>query len=520
MHAVALAVRAGVAFARTHGVWRALRLAIAGASALGPDGLVRRAANAERQAEDDARYAAWLAAHPTTGDETQRLGAVMAALNDPPLISVVCAVYNTEPRWLARCVASIRAQTYPHWELCLCDDGSTRAETAAALAALEGDAKIRIAHLPANAGIVHASNAALALAAGEFVAFVDHDDELAPEALAHVVARLAEARDLDILYSDEDKIDEHGTRREPHFKPDWSPELLRSCMYVSHLTVMRRSLALEAGGFRAGFDGAQDYDLMLRASARTDRIAHLPSVLYHWRMTSDSVANSQLGKPWAVDAGRRALEEDAERRKRAADVTSAGASGHYRVRYRLTRPPLVSVVLHAAAAEDAGASAIRDLRRQTRYGSAEYIAVAAGAGVGALNRAIRSSQGLHVLLIDADLAPRAPDWLEALLEFADEDAIGGVGGLVLAVDGTIETAGLVMGIGGAAGDAFHGEPEWTRGHLSNILDVRNVSAVSGACLLTRRSAFEAAGGLDERLTRAWDVDYGLRLRRAHLRAAI
>jgi GT2 family glycosyltransferase len=376
----------------------------------------------------------------------------------------------------------------------------------------------------ANGGIVAASNAALERARGEFVGFLDHDDELAPDALAEVVARIGEkpgdAPGADVVYTDEDKIDPTGARRQAHFKPDWSPELLDSCMYVSHFTVMRRRIVLEAGGFRAGFDGSQDYDLMLRVAERTGRIAHVPRVLYGWRMAPGSAASSQLAKPWAVRAGQRALEEAILRRGLSAAVTSAGAAGHFRVRYAIAGAPVTSILMPSASTATAAA-----IQRTTRGRRIDIVAAdpatPGGPLAARLNALARRATGDHLLFLHEDVEPCGPGWLDAMIEFSQQAHIGAVGPFLLRRDGTIDSAGLVLGAGGIAAGALQGAPGWTRGHLSNALDVRNCSAVSGACLLTRRDVFERLGGFDERFGEAlFAVDYGLRLGEAGLRVVV
>jgi GT2 family glycosyltransferase len=479
-----LAAAAAIRFARAHGVLRAASLGCAAVRTLGVRGLVRRAAADAGQREEDRRYQTWRIDHTRTAGDLHRLRAEIEGWRARPRISIITPVFNTPAGWLRRCIESVRAQAYPEWELCLCDDGSTDRGTIAALETFTGDPRIRAVRSPVNGGIVQASNAALALATGEFVAFLDHDDELAPDALAEMARRLIGDPALDVVYSDEDKIDDAGRHREPHLKPDWSPELLRSCMYVSHLTVMRRALVQAAGSFRPGTEGAQDYDLMLRVSRRTNRIAHVPAVLYHWRMASGSAANSQLGKPWAIAAGRRALEDDVAARGLRAEVTSAGAAGHYRVRYAIASTTTVMIVKTGDVPSP------------------------------------RRTADEHLLFVDAAVRPLTRESVNALLELSQQEEVGVVGGILLLSDGTIESAGLVLRADGSPLPIFRGEPTWTRGHLSNILDVRNCAAASGACLMTRRSVFEQVGGIDMGAGSLWDVDYCLRVRAAGFRVAI
>lgn len=510
--ATRLACGAAWRFTREHGVSHAVWLAILGVWTLGPRGLVRRAAAETRLNEDDARYRHWYPAHTRTARELDQLRIEMEAWPARPTISLLTPVYNTPSDWLRRCVESVQQQVYPHWELCLCDDGSTSAETMAALQEVSSDARVRVVRSALNGGIVRASNSALALATGEYVGLLDHDDELAPDALAEVVRCLQTQPDLDVVYTDEDKIDLSGNRSQPHFKPDWSPELMRSCMYVSHFTVLRRALVESVGGFRADTDGAQDYDLLLRAMERTSKIAHIPKVLYHWRMLSGSTASSQLGKPWAVAAGQKALEAHLERQSVPARVTSGEANGHYIVRYTRRQNPLVSIVVPPNAVPG-----VQSAMGRTRY---KHHEVVPAAGAPCENRRASGASGEFLLFMEGIDRRISDGWLDVLLGLAEQDGVGAVGAIVLFPDRTIENAGFAFGATGAPLPVFRGEPSWTRGHLSNILDVRNCAAVSGACLMTKRSTFDAVGGFDEAAGSLYAIDYCLRVRGRGLRVAV
>lgn len=503
---------------RQQGLSHTVRLAIAGVRTMGVRHVLSRAANAARQVEDDQRYREWAAQHPWTDDQAARLRADIATLPYRPTISIVTAVFNTEPAWLLRAAASVQNQIYPHWQLCLCDDGSTRQDTIAALETLRGSAGVRVIRLDTNSGISQASNAALSLATGEFVGFLDHDDELTKDALAEVVKALNGRPQPDIVYSDEDKIDEHGVLSQPHFKPDWSPELLLSCMYASHFTVMRRQLVVDAGAFRTGFEGSQDYDLLLRATERSSRVAHVPRVLYHWRTAPESAASSQLSKPWAVQAAERALTDHLARHG-GGDVRSAGPAGHFRVQFAIPKPPLVSVLVPGVFES----AALQQRLARTRYRAVEVLSGdTAGPDIAAcLNVLAGKATGEHLLVLDPGFEPADPSWLTTLVELSMRTGVGAAGPLLLGADGRIESAGIVIGTSECVSPAFAGEPAWARGHLSNLHDVRNVSALPASVFLTSRKAFELAGGFCDGLGLAlFTVDYGLRTRRAGLRTAI
>ena len=535
----------------THGIGELTRLAAAGVRTVGVRGLIRRAAAVRQLREDDARYRRWLETHGPGPSDLERLAGQVRSLPVQPLISIITPVFDTDGAWLRRCVDSVRQQIYPIWELCLWDDGSTRAETIDALRTFEGDPRIKIGRGRTNTGIAAASNAALSLATGAFAGFLDHDDELSPDALAEVVRVLADQPGLDILYSDEDKTDAAGERCHPHFKPDWSPELLRACMYTSHFTVMRRQLVLDLGGFRSGYDGAQDYDLMLRAVERTSRIAHVPKVLYHWRMAAGSAASSRLAKPWAISAGRRALEDHLRRTGLDAQVQQAQAASHFRVKYTIRGSPTVSLLLPCACgpAQDAAAPSrvVRALARtgsirlldvlvvchgelpaswRTALGEIPHLVVEAPAGrattPAALNRAAGHASGQYLMTLDPGLQLLEADWLETLVALSQLEAIGAVGPVLLQADGTVDSAGIVVGCGadGAAG-AFHGAPRWTWGHVANALHTRDCTAVDTACLMTKRAVFERVNGFDETFDGTLlAVDYGLRLREAGFRVLV
>ena len=511
---------------------------------------LRRAPTAEEEAE---RYARWIAINTPSEAQLQALSAEVAALSLRPLVSIITPVYNTDPKWLRACVESVRGQVYQNWELCLCDDASPAPATAASLREFENDPRIRIVRLPANEGISGASNAALAAARGEFIALLDHDDELTPDALAQMVRALNAQPDADLLYSDEDKIDEAGQRSNACFKPDWSPELFEHRMYTCHFTMMRRSIVDAVGGFRKGYEGAQDYDLWLRAIQRTDRIVHVPRVLYHWRTLPQSTASAGAAKPWAQDAGRRALLDYVKRAGVDADVQPGAAPGLFRIRRKITGRPLVSLVIPTAGKPrevrgrsfDLLAQAIRSVVERTAWPEWELIVVGDAAGLqpstlaaleGTLHRVlalpsegafnfsrkinvgVAASRGSHVLLFNDDLEVVDRDWMTAMLEYSQDPAIGAVGPQLLYPDGRLQHVGMIMGVAGIAAHAFHQHPGTTPGYFGSVIGPRNYSAVTAACMMSRREVFDRVGGFDEAFPIDFnDVDYCLRVRRAGYR---
>lgn len=484
-----------------------------------------RAAARELQAsalldERTAAYRRWAQAHAPDPAALAAMAAECAGFARRPLVSVITPVYNTDPRWLRACIASVAAQVYPDWELCLCDDGSTSEATRAVLRE-QTDPRIHVTFLKKNAGISAASNAALALARGEYIALLDHDDELTPDALYHVAKHLNAVPDTDVVYSDEDKRDADGGLSDPFFKPCWSPEHLLSAMYTCHLTVARKSLVDRVGGFRIGYEGSQDHDLMLRLSEVATRIDHLPHILYHWRRTPESTASNGSVKPWATDAGKRALEDYLRRNGVDGEVVSGGVPGLYRARFAITGNPLVTIVVVAENATEAAlADAVAALRAQTRYAPIEVV-TAAGAPsalTGQVNAAIRAAAGAHVVVIDAALRPLDDEWLEALLEYSQREAIGAAGGKIQYADGRLRHIGIVTCVAGGPAHIFEGYPGESYGYFSSAIGVRNYAALSGECLMTRRDVFERLGGFNEQWTwRDADIDYCVRARAAGLR---
>lgn len=531
-------------------MWRSVLGLVARIRYAGLVGTFRQIRDLQATDRHAALYRRWIELNTPTAEAHARMVEAVPSLGYKPRISVLTPVYNTDPRWLRACIESVRGQVYPDWELCLADDGSTARETLRVLQQYQGDSRIKLVRLTGNSGISVATNAALQAATGEFVALLDHDDELAPEALFEVVRLLNQHQDADFIYSDEDKLDAAAQRCDPYFKPDWSPEHFRSCMYTCHLMVLRASLVAELGGFRRGVEGSQDYDLVLRVIERSARIHHLPLILYHWRKVSGSMAASGLAKKWAVDAGERALSDHLVRSGTDAVVVRGPAPGLYRVRYRIAGKPLVSIVIPTdGRSREAGGrivnlltNCVRSIVEKSTYGHYEIIVADNGQlppatiayleGVShrrvhfegpfnyarKLNFAVRHSRGEHLLLFNDDIEVITPDWIEAMLEYSQQPAIGAVGAKLLYPDGRLQHIGVVMGVCGMAAHAFHSHPGSSAGYGSSALIVRNYSAVTAACMMTRRELYEQLNGFDERFVFDFnDTDYCLRLRREGLR---
>ncbi|HVJ27667.1 MAG TPA: glycosyltransferase, partial [Vicinamibacterales bacterium] len=383
-------------------------------------------------------------------------------------------------------------------------------------------------------------------------ALLDHDDELTPDALFHVAQFLNADPQADLIYSDEDKLDLTGSRCDPYFKPDWSPDHFLTCMYTCHLMVVRRSLLEEIGGFRRGYEGAQDYDLVLRLMERTRSIHHIPRILYHWRKLPESTASAGLAKPWAMDAGRLALEDYIKRNDLRAEVLPGPAPGVFRIKRAIRGTPLVSIVIPTAGRLrregtrefDLLASCIHSIRQLTSWPHYELIIVAEPPGLqpttlaalegvrhtvvtddGAsfnfsrkINLGASHAQGEHLVLLNDDVEVTDPAWLSSMLEQSQDPGIGAVGAKLLYPDGRLQHIGMVLGVGGVAAHAFHQHPGAAPGYASSAVSIRNYSAVTAACLMTRRTVFEQVGGFDEALPVDFnDIDFCLRVRAAGFR---
>lgn len=487
----------------------------------------------------DFQYRLWRREHLAERPDSTALRARAEQYAYRPLISLLTPVYNTDTRWLQKAVASVQAQCYPHWELCLVNDASTMGHVREVLdeyALL--DRRIKVKHLPHNEGIAGASRHALSCATGEFVGLLDHDDELSAEALLEVVAVLNEYPETDLVYSDEDKLEEDGAHVQPFFKPDWSPELLLSMNYITHFSVFRRALLLDIGGFRPGFDGSQDYDLLLRFTERTDKIRHVPQVLYHWRKSEQSAAGSVTAKPMAYTAARRAIEDALQRRGTAGAVLQL-SPGRYRVRYQLSHQPLVSIITCAQDGWPCARECLKSVETKTDYPKYEIIIVdsstaedraapyrttiskkwsvyryAGSSTMSALyNFGVGKAKGDYLLFLDSGTRPVMAGWLLSMLEQVQCAGVGVVGGKLIFDDQSILHAGMVLGVNGVAAPAFKRLPANRVGYFGLADVIRNCGAVSGACMMLPKSVYERVGGFDEKLNAPFnDLDLCLRVR--------
>jgi len=491
-------------------------------------------------------YPQWVAAYDTLTDAGRReITARIAALGHKPLISVLMPVFDPPLHLLDEAIRSVQAQLYPHWELCIADDASRDPQVRALLARRAAeDARIRVVCREQNGHISRASNSALELATGEFVALLDNDDILPEYALFFVVDAINRQPDAGILYSDEDKLNAAGHRFYPYFKSDWNPSLFLSHNLISHFGVYRTQLMLEVGGFRVGFEGSQDYDLAARCveKLRTEQIVHIPRVLYHWRVVPGSTAADIEGKPYALTASERALNEHL-RRQGIAGTVEALPSGVHRVHYTLPNPPpLVSIIVPTRNAVELLRTCITSVREKTQYANYEILLVdngsddpAALAYIASLaadpmirvirderpfnysalnNRAAREARGELLLLLNNDIEVITPDWLGEMVGIAMQSDVGAVGARLWYPNDTLQHGGVVIGLGGVACHAHRGLPKGQRGYCFRAEVMQDFSAVTGACLMVKKSQFFEVGGLNEvDLAVAFnDIDLCLKLR--------
>jgi len=491
-------------------------------------------------------YQRWVTQYATLSpSDREAVRLRIKSLKYRPGISVVMPVYNTDEQWLRRAIESVQGQLYPHWELCIADDCSTAPHVRRILEEFAAkDERVKVVFRNTNGHISVASNTALELATQEFVALLDHDDELTEHALYLVAEELNAHPEADLIYSDEDKINDQGELTGSHFKTDWNPDLFYSLNFISHLGVYRRAILEEIGGFRAGYEGSQDYDLALRVIEKIpeQHIKHIPHVLYHWRESPASVGFDITAKAYAHENARRALRSHFQRTGRVAEVVP-GYFIFHRVVYPLPNPPpLVTLI---AVAQGDGSTCLRSLAefvRETDYPQLEVILIcdrnqtapaakaleeiqpeplikvrqheSIATSSALINRSIREARGEIVGVLSSDLQLVSASWLTEMVGHALRPEIGVVGAKIYDADWSIHHAGVILGIKGIMGLAHHGIQEDSEGYVFRAQVIQDFSAVSGGCILFRREVFEEAGGFDEtELTDLFrDVDLCLRIR--------
>lgn len=492
---------------------------------------------------NQASYPNWLARNEVL--DIEAMTQEIATFHYQPKISIAMPVYNVEEKWLRLCIDSILNQVYTNWELCMADDASTDPNVKKILTEYQQlDERIRVVFREQNGHISEATNSALAIATGEFVALLDNDDELAINAFYEVVKVLNENPELDLIYSDEDKIDMDGNRSDPAFKPDWSPDLLLGTNYISHLGVYRRSILEEIGGFRKGYEGSQDYDLVLRFTEKTtkERIKHIPKVLYYWRMLPTSTAVDQGSKGYAFEAGLRAVQDALVRRGINGHATHGAANGLYDVYYDIESEKLVSIIIPTKNGYKDVQRCVSSIIEKTTYQNYEIIMADNGSTDPKMhelyaefeqqlpgrffvesidipfnfstinNRAVKKAHGEYLLFLNNDTEVITENWLTLMVSFAQQERIGCVGAKLLYPNNTVQHAGVILGLGGVAGHGHYGYPHGDLGYFGRLAINVNYSAVTAACLLMKKADFDAVGGFEEAFTVAFnDVDLCLKV---------
>ena len=437
-------------------------------------------------------YQEWFLEHRVGHEKVESQRCIRFAYQ--PKISLLVPAYHTPPQMLTELLESVIRQTYENWELCIAvgSMGDTQMEQILEQYQKK-DQRIRVQTLSANGGISGNTNAALAMADGEFCALLDHDDLIEPDALFEVVRALQDQK-TDIVYTDEDKVNETLTEySDPNFKPDFSLDLLRSQNYITHLFVVRTSILKQIGGFRKEFDGAQDYDVILRCAEQAEKIAHVPKILYHWRMIDGSTASDPKTKMYCYEAGRNAIAEHLKREGIKAAVEHARLLGRYHVVYELEKYPLLTVVI--AQTETDGQEKIRQaVLEHGGYQNCEFLYVNESDCVSAYNKAAKQAKGDYFLFINGKIEPRTEDSVKEMLALCMQENVGAVGTKIIDKKKRIRDAGIILGCQGDGGHAFRGLDVRAHSYMNRAEQIGNYSAVSADVLMVSRENFEKAGG--------------------------
>lgn len=494
----------------------------------------------EDRKTNQEQYMIWLENNKLTEEmlEEQR----KTKFKHEPTISVVVPMYNTEKVFFKELIESLKNQTYSKWELCLADGSEVPNEL---LKDYIDDDRIKYSFLNSNLGISENTNKAIEMATGDFIGFLDHDDLLSQDALYEVIKAINEEKNVDFIYTDEDKIDENKERFEPYFKPDFSPETLECNNYITHFVVVKKALLKEVGMLNSKFNGAQDFDFVLRATEKAENIVHIPKVLYHWRVHRGSTANVADAKPYAFEAGIKVVEEHLKRMNKAGDVQNGqDIPGIYRINYKVIGNPKVSILIPNRDNVKLLKEAVSSILELTSYSNYEIVIIENGSTdketfkyydlikdktnvkilkfdedtdefnySKLINLGVKNVDGEFVLQLNNDIKIISKDWLDIMVGYSQQKEIGAVGGRLYYEDKTIQHAGIIVGLSGIAGNMLVNLPYGERAYFGRESATRNVAAVTGACLLCRRELYEEVGYMDEELFKVAfnDVDFCLKL---------
>ncbi len=460
-----------------------------------------------------------------------------------PKISVIVPMYKTKEKFFKDLVNCMINQTYSNWELCLADGSPEQNENLKKY--YEKDNRIKYKYLNENLGIAGNTNAAIDMATGEYIALLDHDDILSDYALFEVVNCINKFPNAEFIYSDEDKIDENDNRYDAYFKPDFAPDTLRCQNYICHFSIFKKELMDKLEGFKADYDGAQDYDIFLRMSEVTkpENIKHIPKILYHWRVHSESTAKlNSNAKNYAFEAGKKAIEDHLKRVGLEGEVTPGCIEGIYRVDYKVKGTPKVSIVIPNKDGKDILEVCINSVLEKTTYSNYEIVVVENNSETkeifeyykeiekndkiqvvkypnkgfnysAIINFGVKNSNGDYIIQLNNDTELITPNWLEIMLGFIQREDVGALGVKLYYPDETIQHSGIIVGVGGIAGNRFKSIPKDGHGYFAKESMIENLSAVTGACLMTSKSVYEEVGWMDENLAVAFnDVDFCLKIR--------
>ncbi|MBF0273860.1 MAG: glycosyltransferase family 2 protein [Nitrospinae bacterium] len=495
-------------------------------------------------------YSEWIRLYDTlTDDARKQMQNEIAQWEEKPLISIIMPTYNSKLELLIQAIESVKKQVYENWELCIADDASTDSSLRPVLEEYsKNDSRIKIVFRKENGHISQASNSALEIVSGGFVALLDHDDLLSEHALFYVVREILRSPHASLIYSDEDKVDENGHRQQPYFKPDLNPDLLLSHNYICHLAVYKTSLIKSSGGFRKGLEGAQDYDLALRCieNVSSEEIVHIPKVLYHWRIHPGSTALAGNEKNYALSAGVRALDDHFKRLKVSAKAELLNF-GMYRIHYELTSTPLITIIIPTYNGLRLIKQSISSIIAKTLYPNYEILIVDNNSddpetlayfdtisknekvkvqsdkrpfNFSALNnKAVSEVKSEYILLLNNDIEVISENWLNEMVSLAIQPEVGCVGARLWYPDNTLQHGGVITGLGGVAGHSHKYLPRNEPGYFYRATLIQTLSAVTAACLLIKKSIYEQVGGFDEEnLSIAFnDVDFCLKVRDAGYR---
>jgi len=491
-------------------------------------------------------YKKWLKKHTPTQAQLNKFKNHEQKLNYRPKISIILPVYNPPEEYFKAAIQSVLSQVYTNWELCIADDCSTNLNIKTIIKEFsEQDDRIKYVFRKENGHISASSNSAIEIATGEFIALLDHDDLITPDALYENVLALNNNKELDLIYSDEDNIDVNGTLFEPHFKPDWCPDNLLCRNYICHFTIIRTKLVKQVGAFRLGYEGSQDYDLFLRVTEQTTNIHHIAKILYHWRIHEESTAlNNAAAKPYIYKSGIKALKDALNRREIGGEISAIDNSvGYYSIRYKIINKQKVSIIIPTKNQTELTNTCITSIFNLTTYPDYEVVLMDNNSSEESffkmvktwedkepdrfkcisdkddfnfsrlMNTLVKNSNGEYLLLLNNDIEVIHEDWMDAMVEQAQRESIGAVGAKLMYKNNTIQHAGVVIGLGGIAGHCFVGKEPYESGYFNYIQSINNFSAVTAACLMVKRTHFNEVNGFDEDLAVEFnDVDFCLKLK--------